>query len=80
MWVGQAALGSSVTQVAGSWTCDNCTYLHEGEQVLNLLTQVHTEYGKTVIMITHNPESMRIADRVIELRDGKIESTTVPGS
>jgi putative ABC transport system ATP-binding protein len=51
-----------------------------GEQVLNLLTQVHTEYGKTVIMITHNPESMRIADRVIELRDGKIESTTVPGS
>ena len=51
-----------------------------GEQVLNLLTRVHTKYGKTVIMITHNPESMRIADRVIELRDGKIESTTVPGS
>lgn len=45
-----------------------------GEQVLSLLTQVHKEYGKTVIMITHNPESMKIADRVIELRDGKIES------
>ncbi|MFA5506222.1 MAG: ABC transporter ATP-binding protein [Vulcanimicrobiota bacterium] len=48
-----------------------------GDQVLSLLTRVHQEYGKTVIMITHNPESMRIADRVIELRDGKIEKTTV---
>ena len=45
-----------------------------GEQVLNLLTRVHKEYGKTVIMITHNSESVRIADRVIELRDGKIET------
>lgn len=43
-----------------------------GEQVLNLLTRLHTEYGKTVVMITHNPESMRIADRVIELKDGQI--------
>lgn len=46
-----------------------------GEQVLSLLTRVHEEYGKTVIMITHNPDSIRIADRVIELRDGKIEKT-----
>jgi putative ABC transport system ATP-binding protein len=46
-----------------------------GDQVLSLLTQVHKEYGKTVIMITHNPDSMKIADRVIELRDGKIEKT-----
>jgi putative ABC transport system ATP-binding protein len=44
-----------------------------GEQVLGLLTQVHREFGKTVIMITHNPESMKIADRVIELRDGKVD-------
>lgn len=46
-----------------------------GEQVLKLLTQVHNEYGKTVIMITHNPESVRIADRVIELKDGKVSRT-----
>jgi putative ABC transport system ATP-binding protein len=44
-----------------------------GEQVLDLLTRVHKEYGKTVIMITHNPESIRISDRVIELKDGKVD-------
>lgn len=51
-----------------------------GEQVLSLLTRVHEEYGKTVIMITHNPDSVKIADRVIELRDGKIETTTAPSN
>lgn len=46
-----------------------------GDQVLKLLTEVHKQYGKTVIMITHNPESVTIADRVIELRDGKVASS-----
>jgi len=45
-----------------------------GEQVLTLLTRVHREFGKTVLMITHNPESIRIADRVVELKDGKVDS------
>lgn len=47
-----------------------------GEQVLDLLTQVHREYGKTVVMITHNAESVRIADRVAELVDGRLHSIT----
>ncbi len=45
-----------------------------GHQVLELLTRVHREYGKTVLMITHNPESVRIANRVAELQDGRITS------
>lgn len=45
-----------------------------GEQVLKLLTQVHKEYGKTVIMITHNPDSVKLSDRVLELRDGRVAS------
>ncbi len=45
-----------------------------GQQVLDLLTQVHREFGKTVLMITHNPESVAIADRVAELSDGRIVS------
>ncbi len=45
-----------------------------GRQVLDLLTQVHREFGKTVLMITHNPESLSIADRVAELSDGRIVS------
>ena len=45
-----------------------------GQQVLALLTRVNREYGKTVLMITHNPESVSIADRVAELSDGHITS------
>lgn len=45
-----------------------------GHQVLDLLTRVHSEFGKTVLMITHNPESVSIADRVAELSDGRIVS------
>ena len=45
-----------------------------GQQVLDLLTRVHREFGKTVLMITHNPESVAIADRVAELSDGRIVS------
>lgn len=50
-----------------------------GDQVLNLLTRVHTEYGKTVLMITHNPDSVRISDRVIELKDGRVHRTFAGG-
>lgn len=49
-----------------------------GDQVLELLTDVHSKYGKTVIMITHNAESVKIADRVLELKDGRVESVYRP--
>lgn len=48
-----------------------------GEQVLDLLTNVHREYGKTIIMITHNPDSVKISDRVIELKDGRVDKIEV---
>lgn len=45
-----------------------------GQQVLELLTRVHRDYGRTVLMITHNPESIAIADRTVEISDGRIVS------
>lgn len=44
------------------------------QQVLELLTSIHKDYGKTVLMITHNPETVAIADRVAEIQDGKVIS------
>ncbi len=43
-----------------------------GEVVVNLLRQL-TRKGKTVIVVTHNMEVAKQADRIIYLRDGKIE-------
>lgn len=42
-----------------------------GEEVLNLFKKLHDE-GQTIIMVTHNPESVRDAERLIQLKDGKV--------
>jgi len=41
-------------------------------EVLNLLRQAVDEFGQTVVMVTHDPDAAAIADRLIELADGRI--------
>jgi putative ABC transport system ATP-binding protein len=48
-----------------------------GIQILELLKQ-QAETGKTVLVVTHNREISRIADRVIELSSGRIISDGAP--
>ncbi len=42
-----------------------------GKAVLELLSQLHRE-GKTIILVTHNPEAAEYADRIVRLRDGQL--------
>ena len=42
-----------------------------GEEVLQLLVDLHHE-GRTVLMVTHNPEIAARLPRVVELRDGAV--------
>ena len=42
-----------------------------GEEVLQILQEMHAE-GRTVILVTHDPEVAARADRVIEISDGTI--------
>jgi putative ABC transport system ATP-binding protein len=48
-----------------------------GVQILELLQQ-QAEAGKTVLVVTHNRELSRVADRVIELSSGRIISDGPP--
>jgi putative ABC transport system ATP-binding protein len=48
-----------------------------GVQILQLL-RTQAEHGKTVIVVTHNREISRVADRVIELSSGRIVADTRP--
>jgi putative ABC transport system ATP-binding protein len=48
-----------------------------GVQILQLL-QCQAEAGKAVLVVTHNREISRIADRVIELSSGQIVSDGLP--
>jgi len=42
--------------------------------VLELMRDLNHRLGQTILMITHNPEAAAFADRVIEMRDGRIVS------
>ena len=42
------------------------------DEIVNLLKKSNKELNQTIIMITHNMEIAKIADRVLEIEDGKI--------
>lgn len=43
-------------------------------EIGNLLKELNQKEKLTVILVTHNPELAKTADRIVELRDGKIFS------
>lgn len=43
-----------------------------GGAILEMLKGLCVDDGKTVIIVTHDPEATAIADRVIHLRDGRV--------
>lgn len=43
------------------------------EKVLSLFLETCRRYGQTLVMITHNEEIATKADRIIRIRDGKIQ-------
>ena len=44
-----------------------------GGAVLDLLKELNRDHGQTIVMATHSQEAVRRADRVVYIRDGKIE-------
>jgi putative ABC transport system ATP-binding protein len=44
-----------------------------GEAILDLIRQINREEGCTVLMVTHDREAAARGDRVIRLKDGRIE-------
>lgn len=44
-----------------------------GEVILTLLEKFNSERGQTVVMVSHEPEHRRHFDRILWMRDGKVE-------
>ena len=49
-----------------------------GAVIVEYLHKVNKEYGKTVLMVTHDPSIARQCDRIYRIRDGQIISVQSP--
>ncbi len=48
-----------------------------GQAILDLLAQLHRE-GRTIILVTHNPEAAAYAQRILRIRDGRLVEEVTP--
>jgi putative ABC transport system ATP-binding protein len=47
-----------------------------GDEIVQLLSQVSGEWGRSIVMVTHDPRIAAYADRIIFLKDGRIVDET----
>ena len=52
---------------------------HTGRDIMALIRSIIRTEGTTAIVATHDPALIDLADRVLELRDGKVIGETWPG-
>ena len=50
-----------------------------GHEVLELFKRLHAD-GQTILMVTHNDEVAEAADRIVRMRDGRIETDATPAA
>lgn len=51
-----------------------------GKIVIDALNKISSEYKKTIVMVTHDPQMASYCDRIILLKDGKILEELKKGS
>lgn len=76
----RVAIGRAIAKNPELLLCDEPTGaldLSTGIEVLKFLKLFNEELGKTVVIITHNSDIGKIADRIFYLRDGSIERVAV---
>lgn len=72
----RVAIARAIAKNPDILLCDEPTGaldLSTGVQVLKLLKKFNKNYGKTVMVITHNSDIAKIADRIFYIKDGKID-------
>jgi putative ABC transport system ATP-binding protein len=54
--------------------------LDTGRQILQLLDRLTRQAGKTLVIVTHAPEVVGLADRVLRLQDGRLVAGDLPAA
>ncbi len=50
---------------------------HAGDEIAETLRQVSKQWGRAVVMVTHDPRIAAYADRIIFLKDGRVNDQTI---
>jgi len=50
-----------------------------GDEIMRLLLEMNKTKGTTLLIVTHDPDVASVAERIIHLRDGEIESEEIRG-
>jgi putative ABC transport system ATP-binding protein len=72
----RVAIARSMANHPGVLLCDEPTAnldLHTGREILGILQRLNTERGVTVICATHDHRMLDICDRLMWIRDGRID-------
>jgi putative ABC transport system ATP-binding protein len=48
-----------------------------GQYILNFLKDLHDKEGKTIIIVTHDVDIIKLATRVVHIKDGQIEKIDI---
>jgi len=51
-----------------------------GEAILDLLWRLHAEHNTTMILVTHDEHIARRGQRILEIKDGRINTSSTPGT
>ena len=51
-----------------------------GRQVIDMLVSVGRKQGRTLVLVTHDPDLAALADEVISLRDGRVVDRRAPAT
>ena len=76
----RCAIGRALVKNPGLLLCDEPTGALDyktSKEILKLMEDVNREYGCTIVVVTHNSEIARMADRVLRLRDGRLAEDVV---
>lgn len=71
----RTSIGRAIIKNPALLLCDEPTGALDygtSKEIIKLLEDINEEYKTTILMVTHNTELAKIADRIVTLHDGKI--------